>query len=74
MSLAQSLIDTIVDFVSKRKTAKLTRALVKNEKFVDAIHRFDKSFVDMKNTIDDFCKKYPKACEDADKDQDRIRL
>jgi len=66
MSLSQDLLDTIVNFIAKRKKNALEKAFKKNDKFLSAIRRLDTSYTEMQKIIDDFCIKNPEACKSAE--------
>jgi len=64
--LKESLLDTIVDFIAKRKVDALTTAFIKNQKLVGAIKDLNRSYKQMELQIDDYCKRYPEACKRAE--------
>lgn len=71
MSLSQEILDVIVSFISKRKRSALERAFRKDQKFINAIKRLDTSYVQMKDIVDDYCKRNPDACKSWD-EKDKI--
>lgn len=72
--LKESLLDTIVNFIAKRKVDALTRAFIKNKKIVDSIKNLDKAYANMQYQLDDYCKKYPEACKEAEEEKKRYGL
>lgn len=64
--LKESMIDTIVNFIAKRKVDALTNAFLKNQKLVNAIKDLNRSYKQMEAQIDDYCKRYPEACKRAE--------
>jgi len=66
MSVKQSLIDTIVNFITRKKVEKLEKAFVQSPTVVNAIKNMHSAYESMEKQIDDFCKKYPEACKDAE--------
>jgi hypothetical protein len=42
------------------------RSLMKNKKFVKAVQDLDNVYKQMDENLDDFCKRYPKDCKDAE--------
>lgn len=73
MSVKDSLLGTILDFIARRKVKSLENAFKKNEKLVNAIKTMDKTYAQMDKMLDDFCKKYPDGCKDAEERRKRIR-
>jgi len=67
MSGKQSLIDTIIDFITQRKVARLEKAFRGSPSVVNAIKNMHMAYEKMERDLDDYCKKYPSACEDAKK-------
>lgn len=72
MSVKDSLLGTIIDFIARRKVKSLENAFRKNEKLVDAIKKLDKTYTEMDRMLDDFCKKYPDGCKDAQERRKRL--
>jgi hypothetical protein len=72
-SIKQSLLDTILDFISRRKVKSLENAFRKNDKLLDAIKTLDKTYVQMDRMLEDFCKKYPDGCKDAEDRRKKLR-
>lgn len=50
------------------------RALLKNKKFVKSVQDLDASYKAIDNNMDNFCKRYPRACLDALERRRRFRL
>jgi hypothetical protein len=65
MSTKQSLIDTIIDFITQRKVARLEKAFKNSPTVISAIKNMHTAYEKMERDLDDYCKKYPSACADA---------
>ena len=67
MSVKKSLVDTIIDFIVQRKVGRLEQAFRKSPAVVNAIRNMNNAYEKMERDLDDYCQKYPSACEDAKK-------
>jgi len=74
MSLTKSIMDAVVDFIVQRKVNKLEKAFRSNEKLVGHIRDMYKAYAAIEKNIDDFCKKYPKDCADAEARRKNFRV
>jgi len=74
MGIVKSVLNTIFKYVTNRQVAKLEKAFTENEQFVKAIRDFDKSYTRMESMVENYCKKYPKACADAERDRRRAGI
>lgn len=59
-------MDTIVDYITNKKVQKLKNAFIKSPTIVNSIQDMWESYEKMQKNIDDYCKKYPDACRDAE--------
>jgi hypothetical protein len=74
MSITKSIMDAVVDFIVKRKVNQLEKAFRSNKKLVGHIRDMYKAYDAIEKNIDDFCKKYPKACKDAEENRKNFRV
>lgn len=65
MSLGNSLINTIISFIANKQVQKLEKAFRKSPDVVGAIQNMHRAYEKMERNLDDFCEKYPTACEEA---------
>lgn len=74
MSVKQSLIDTIINFIVNRKAEKLKKAFLGSPTIVKSIQDMWDSYDKMQRNIDSYCKKYPDACKDATEMRKKYKL
>ena len=74
MSITKSIMDAVVDFIVKRKVNQLEKAFRSNKKLVGHIRDMYKAYDAMEKQIDDYCKKYPKDCKDAEEKRKKFRV
>jgi hypothetical protein len=67
-------MDAVVDFIVKRKVNQLEKAFRSNQKLVGHIRDMYKAYDAMEKQIDDYCKKYPKDCKDAEERRKKFRV
>lgn len=73
MSAKQSILDSIINFIVKKKVDKLEKAFASNEKLVGHIKDMFKAYDAIDKNLDSFCKKYPQACKDAEERRNKFR-
>jgi hypothetical protein len=74
MSITKSIMDAVVEFIAKRKVNQLEKAFRSNEKLVGHIRDMYKAYDAIEKNIDDFCKKYPQDCADAEAKRKKFRV
>jgi hypothetical protein len=74
MSITKSIMDAVIDFIVKRKVDKLEKAFGSNKKLVGHIRDMYKAYGAIEKNIDDFCKKYPQDCKDAQERRKNFRV
>jgi len=72
-SIKQSLLDTIIDFIGRRKVAALERAFKNNKELMDAVNQMNKSYKKIDDRLSDYCKKNPDICKEAEETRQRFR-
>lgn len=74
MSIAQSIMDSIVNFIVKKKVDKLEKAFGSNKKLVGHIQDMFKAYGALEQNLNDYCKKNPEVCKEAEKLDKKYRL
>lgn len=73
MSVTKTIMNSIVDFIVKKKVDRLEKAFASNEKLVGHIKDMFKAYDAIEKNLDSFCKKYPKACKDAEERRNKFK-
>ena len=74
MSVTKSIMDSIVNFIVKRKVDRLEKAFGSNKKLVGHIQDMFKAYDAIEKNLDSFCKKYPKECKEAEELRKKFRV
>lgn len=72
MSIKDSLLGTIMDFIAQRKVAKLEKAFRNNKEIVDAIQKMNTSYKAINDRLENFCKKNPEICKEAEETRNKF--
>jgi hypothetical protein len=72
-TVKQSLLDMIIDFISRRKIAALERAFKGDQKLMATVKRMNDTYAEIDNHLTEYCKKYPERCKDAEERENKFR-
>lgn len=67
-------MDSIVNFIVKKKVDRLEKAFGSNKKLVGHIQDMFKAYDAIEKNIDSFCKKNPQACKEAEEIRRKYRI
>ena len=59
-------MDSIVNFIVKKKVDKLETAFKSNKKLVGHIKAMFKAYDALEQNLNDYCRKNPEACKEAE--------
>lgn len=74
MSITSSIMDSIVNFIVKKKVDKLEKAFGSNKKLVGHIKDMFKAYDALEQNLVDYCKKNPEACKEAEEMRKKYRV
>lgn len=72
-SIKQSLLDTIIDFIGRRKVSALEKAFKNNKEIMDAVKKMNDSYKKIDDRLTEYCKKNPDICKEAEETKKRFR-
>jgi hypothetical protein len=72
-SIKQSLLDTIINFIGKRKVSALEKAFKNNKEIMAAVKQMNDSYKKIDDRLTDYCKKNPDICKEAEETKQKYR-
>lgn len=73
-SVKQSLLDTIVDFISRRKIAALEKAFKNNKDLMDSVRSMNAAYKKIDDRLTDYCKKNPDICKEVEDRKNKYKM